>query len=1304
MKKFKNKKIRLSRWAVFCVVFIVLAGALWGYVGNRVNAADTIGISIDSTSNPIVKDYTMVSKEIVAYFHDNNMFDDPKYIVTWSVLTGTDVIDIQAGINGTKSCKVEAKKTGTAQLVVLLTDSTQGAGAPAFQQYSCNITVKFGIDTVSNSSDFAVVNKDTERSLVMTCGEAAKKVDLIFSSAGATWTTTNKDVVSVSNQSAADTGVKSITSTMTGGSIYIHPEHAGTTTIRVDYTEGTTMRSTSIRVYVRPRIRKDDPTIVWETANINWAIDTNTQIYADVDFTDDSTVSLDQKVAWVMLYAPDNNTYKFLKDSLGNTGSFPADTISMAGLKIHNSNAGAYQIYGRAGKYQLLFFPSGAYTEKYNDAAGFYDACMPVVAQVTIYAKMRSTVESMIVGDVMDLANYFNLTPDFVTNNLDVTSDPMDLVKIVKDKSVTLTAEQTGLVDVTVAGRNNSLDPFLKPGESAQNIITIRITGGLSLNITKANTYVGSVINLQALYAPYEGATYDWKINDPKYATVTATNEFAVVVPKTKTEDGKPAIITVVCTLTSGVQRMAKCELTIRDSITSIKITPSELTMLENKVEVLKTDSKGSAPFKWLTSDPTVATVVALDGQTAATVSSGKAGTAIITVMNEQNYITATCKVTVVGEVTDLKFSQGTKMTVKMSQGVVQMLPVMTPANPSGVKLEWGSSKTDVATVDDNGLVTLVGPGTTTIQAKVKNNYFIGAYCDLTVLQTSTGLKFKSTAVAVESGKTQQLEYTLTPANADTKVSFTSMDPQIASVTATGVVSGITGGQTYIVATTSEGFTDICKVTVTQLASGITLSTYDVTVMVGKTFQVTAKTTPASSTETTFSWASKDTAIATVDNKGVITGVSAGSTMVTVKTKSAKLEIVYVTVKEEMTGMTLNYNTRTIAKGKTFTLKPVFNPATVTNKKVTWKSSNTSKATVSSSGVVKGVNGGAAVITCISEDGGYMAFCVVNVEEVATSITLSPSSTKLGLGKKLTIKATIKSNFSTNQKLKWSTSNSKVATVNQNGQITGKKLGKCVITARSTDGSGRSGSCSVTVVRQVTGLKLNKTTIRMLEGRTTTIRATVTPSNATAKKVTWSSSDENIATIDTSGMIMAIQEGRCKITATSTDGSKKKATCWVYVSTAVPATGVTVSQKDMIMVRGTSAQISVTIQPSGSTDGIQYASDNSNVASITSKGRVTARKPGVASIIVTTSSGRQTMVNVTVVGLNKTTLVMRQYETENLWVEAVSTNVTWQSQDTSIATVDQSGRVVCRKPGTTSIVASVNGIKLYCKVTVLKLS
>ena len=174
------------------------------------------------------------------------------------------------------------------------------------------------------------------------------------------------------------------------------------------------------------------------------------------------------------------------------------------------------------------------------------------------------------------------------------------------------------------------------------------------------------------------------------------------------------------------------------------------------------------------------------------------------------------------------------------------------------------------------------------------------------------------------------------------------------------------------------------------------------------------------------------------------------------------------------------------------------------------------------------------------------------VVKKVSKVGLSKKSVTLIKGRNTTIKAKVSPTNATNKKLKWTTSNAKVATVNQSGKITAKGKGTATIKVRALDGSNKYATCKVTVKQPVTSIKLNKKKVTLkakgsAKQKTATLRATVSPKNANNKKVKWTSSKSKIATVNSKGKVTAKKKGTCYVIATAKDGSKKSAKCKIVV-------------------------------------------------------------------------------------------------------------------------------------------------------------
>ena len=162
-----------------------------------------------------------------------------------------------------------------------------------------------------------------------------------------------------------------------------------------------------------------------------------------------------------------------------------------------------------------------------------------------------------------------------------------------------------------------------------------------------------------------------------------------------------------------------------------------------------------------------------------------------------------------------------------------------------------------------------------------------------------------------------------------------------------------------------------------------------------------------------------------------------------------------------------------------------------------------------------------------------------------TGVTLDKTTLTLNKGQAKILTPTIIPSNATNKEVRWSSSNKAVAGVGSNGKVSAYAPGTATITCTTRNG-GFKATCKVTVVIPVTGVTLNKTTYEMSKGKTVTLKATVKPSEATNKKVTWKSSKTSVATVDSSGKVTAVGKGTATITVTTKDGSFK-AVCKITV-------------------------------------------------------------------------------------------------------------------------------------------------------------
>ena len=224
-------------------------------------------------------------------------------------------------------------------------------------------------------------------------------------------------------------------------------------------------------------------------------------------------------------------------------------------------------------------------------------------------------------------------------------------------------------------------------------------------------------------------------------------------------------------------------------------------------------------------------------------------------------------------------------------------------------------------------------------------------------------------------------------------------------------------------------------------------------------------------------------------------------------------------------------------------------PNNAVNKNLVWNSSDSSIATVTN-GLVKGIKVGKANIS-VKSSNGIEKNCSVEVKEKpstvvnASSITLSDSSKTISVGNSFNLSYTVSPANTTNKTVTWSSSDTSIATVN-NGVVKGVKEGTVTITAKTNN--GKTATCSVVVkakIVDVTKVTISNTSANLVVGGSVSLTATVTPSNATNKTITWTSSNTSVAVVSSTGKVTAKGKGSTTITATSNNG--KKATSKVIV-------------------------------------------------------------------------------------------------------------------------------------------------------------
>lgn len=367
-------------------------------------------------------------------------------------------------------------------------------------------------------------------------------------------------------------------------------------------------------------------------------------------------------------------------------------------------------------------------------------------------------------------------------------------------------------------------------------------------------------------------------------------------------------------------------------------------------------------------------------------------------------------------------------------------------------------------------------------------------------------------------------------------------------------------------------------------------------------------------------WTSSNQKVATVSG-GKVTGITYGKTVITASINGTSASCI-VTVSADyvsLNSISLNTSTMNVLVGDTETLNVSFNPSNASNKSVVWTSSNNSIASVSG-GKVIGKKVGVAIVTASVSDKSVT--CVINVVDKISlnNISISKSSLSMKEGESQKLSVNYYPSNATNKKVSFSSSNTKVVVVDNNGNVTAKGVGSAMITVVSNDG-GHVDQCSVVVEaisKNVVSISLDKNELELKVGEEGTVKYVINPSYAENKNVTWESSNKKIATVK-DGVITAVSPGEAEIKVITEDGNKE-AICKVNV-VALPIESISFKNEELTVFIGSETELEIISIPDGSVlENPIWTSSDEKVATV-SDGVVLAKSFGSTSVSVSNEDG-----------------------------------------------------------------------------------
>ncbi len=828
------------------------------------------------------------------------------------------------------------------------------------------------------------------------------------------------------------------------------------------------------------------------------------------------------------------------------------------------------------------------------DGTEKYDNCIITVVQPLEDLILPKT-KNVYVGETVTVSAEF--VPEYATNKKVTWSSSEPSVATVNQSGV-VTGKSEGKTTITCVSDDG--------GIVATCVVSVLIkTTGVSLNYTTSKIWKDKSVTLIPTITPADATIKDvtWTSSDNSVATVDENGVVTGVAGGT---------CTITCKTKDG-GKTAKCTITVLESATGVSFASVSENLylgqvITNKASVIPSTATNQN-VTYATSNDLVVRVTQSGEITA--VGEGKA---VVTAKTEDGSFIATCDVTVYSKipVTGLTLD---KSTLSLDVGeYYTFLATVYPSNASDKGITWRTDNSTVLSVSQTGLVRGKAAGTAIVTATTDDGNF-SRQCKVTVTQPVTGVRLNAASISLAKGKSKTLVANVLPTNATNKeIMWDSTDEDVATVSTNGVVKAVGAGNCTITATTVDGlYTATCDINVYIPVTGITIGAESIKLPRGETRLLSATVSPADATNKSIIWQSSNNNVVTVNEAGQLTGRTKGTAVIYATTADGAFQAeCTVEVVQLATGVTLNYASVTLDVGATKQFSASLTPATVSDTTVKWSSGNKNVFTVSSKGLIKGVGPGTATLTCTSGDGAVKTTCRITVTQPVTGLTLSPTKMTVKEGGVKAITATVVPANATDSKVLWVSSNKAVATVDADGVVRGIKPGKVTVTAVSNNNSEITAACTVTVVRPVTGMTLNKASVTMNVGNTTTITPIFTPEDAGTKTAKWTSSNYDVADVSSNGVVTAKAPGYATITAKSTDGGFT-ATCSVLV--IQPVTGVKLSASTLNLEVDEKATLKATVLPSNASDpSVTWSSSDKTVATVSSSGVVTGKAQGTATI------------------------------------------------------------------------------------------
>ena len=584
--------------------------------------------------------------------------------------------------------------------------------------------------------------------------------------------------------------------------------------------------------------------------------------------------------------------------------------------------------------------------------------------------------------------------------------------------------------------------------------------------------------------------------------------------------------------------------------------------------------------YTWTSSDNSVA-IINNNGEIEAL----KDGNTKITVTTDGEVVTFDVSVKKIDDSVILVNIKMEKNTIELEKDETYTMKVnLIPNNASSSELSWYSSNESVATVE-NGTIKAISSGTAMITVKSSNGNTdtclvkVKGDANLPVGDLES-ISFDTTSLVLKKDIMYTINYVTTPSDVNGNIVWDSSDTDVVTIE-NGVIKTVGVGTSTITAKSGE-IEDTMYVTVVEgdsdtpdviddgkevKATAIALNQQEIVLSVNDSYNLAATVSPDNTTNKEVSFSSSNSNVAAVNSEGKVEALNEGEATITVKSAndlSATCNVIVKKVEEEEEEdpdleeqdnivehfVSLNLDNVSLNVGDTAQLVETISPENKVSS-VYWYSSNPSVVKVEK-GKITALEGGTAYVTAELPNGND-ASCFISVSSnksvvKALLVSLNAKQVNLKTGGTFNFTASILPSNTTNKTITWSSSNTSIVTIDNNGKATARSSGSVIITAKSSNGVVATATVTVASDPKAQTITLNKQNLSLQKGQTETLVATITPSTVKNEKITWSSSNTKVAVVDSNGKVKAVGDGTAAITAKTSNGKIAKAT--VTVGTA----------------------------------------------------------------------------------------------------------------------------------------------------------